>query len=665
MKIYQTENLRNLVLVGPQGSGKTTFLEALYLYTGLTNRLGRVEDGNTISDYTEEEIERKISLHLSSNFVEYNNHKINILDTPGYYDFSGELAAGLAVAEVAVLVLAADAEIDVNIENFWEMLAEQKKPAIIVINKTDKGFSADKILAELKKYFGEQVSLLAFPHSGGTIDLLKKKFYPPKGSSQDLNPQQSKDFAGLFDKLLESIAASDEKLIEKYLEGQEIPAADISRAFSQAIKGRQIFPVLAVDSLSGQGIGQFLDFVIDYLPAPEKTERLAALVYKTVSEPGAGQMSFVRIFGGGIKSGTDIYNLTRNKSERVGQIVITQGKKRLEISEGIAGDLVVLLKLRDSRTNDILSDGPDKVAVNPIPFPEALYQRAIHAASKAEEEKLGQAMAIITLEDPTIRYQYNSETRQMVVSGLGNVQLEVMAARIKKRYGIDIILEPARVPYKETITSRAEVQGKYKRQSGGRGQYGDCWLRLEPRERGAGFEFVNKIVGGVIPRNYIPAVEKGVREAMDGGVIAGYPVVDLRVTVYDGSYHEVDSSDMAFKIAGAMALRKGVEQARPAILEPIMNITVIVPEEFLGAVMGDLNSRRGRVLGMEKAGRRQIIKAQAPLKELFEYPIDLRSLTRGAGKFTMSLSHYEFAPSNVSQPLIEQYQKSRSAEAEQ
>ena len=468
--------------------------------------------------------------------------------------------------------------------------------------------------------------------------------------------------------MIEVIASSEDRLIEKYLEGQELSAEETRYALKKGFIEYKIVPVLCGSGLRNVGIGQLLDFLIEYTPSPIEIEGetrvdpsslFSALVFKTVSEPHLGTVNYLKIYSGEILGGSEVANTTRDSSERLSQIAFVRGKTRIDTKEAMAGDIVAVVKLKETGTNDVLCDTKNRVSISEINFPEPVVSMAVYPKSKGEEEKIANALSTAIREDPTLKFEMNKETKEMILTGMGSLQLEIMSRRVKARYGVEVELRRPRIAYKETIHVTAEVQGKYKRQSGGRGQYGDCWIRTEPLERGKGFEFVNKIFGGAIPSQYVPAVEKGIRQSMERGVIAGYPVVDIRVTLYDGSFHEVDSSNLAFEIAGSMALRKGVEQAQPYILEPIMEVEAIIPEEFMGSVMGDLNSRRGRVLGMSREGKKQVIRALVPQGEIFNYATDLRSLTKGSGEHRMKFSHYEEAPANVSQPLIEAYQKAK------
>lgn len=676
MKTYPTDELRNIFLFGSGGSGKTTLAEALFYNAGIITRIGKVQEGNTVSDFTNEEIKRGCSLYLSLTSIEYKGKKINLLDTPGYADFIGELYAAMNVCEGAIFVLDASVGLERSSEMLWEETTKRGLARAIYLNCLDKeGINFWELLERIKESING-TQLFYFPYGeranfSGIIDLLNLKLVKFNDRKVELLeiPQELKETAKKEqDKLIESIASENEELIEKYLEGKEIVPEELKITLKKAISESKIIPIFSGSAIKNIGPQVLFDFIIDYFPEPKvsssEVSGLSALIFKTSLEPHTGKLSYLKIFSGTLSSGIDVYNSNRRIRERIGQVCCVQGKKRLDVSSLSAGDIGCIVKLKESLTNDTLCLEKEPKTIQPIVFPEPVMDLAIYPKTQGEEEKVANALSAVVQEDPTIKWHYNPEIKETIVYGMGAVQLEVMVERIKERYNVDVELHRPRIPYKETIRTKSEVQGKYKRQSGGRGQYGDCWLRLEPQERGKGYEFVDAIREGRIPKNYIPAVEKGVKQAMEEGVIAGYPVVDIRVTLYDGSYHEVDSSDIAFKIAGAMALKKGVEQARPTILEPIVNVEIVIPEEYLGAVVGDMNARRGRILGMEKDGKKQNVKAQVPFAEMYKYAADLRSLTKGSGKFRLSLSHYEEAPHLVIQKLVEEYQKSKTAKNE-
>ncbi|MDD5687124.1 MAG: elongation factor G [Elusimicrobia bacterium] len=655
---YAKEKIRNVAIVGSGGAGKTSLVEAILFNAKITNRLGKVEEGNTTSDYNPDEISRISSIYTSLMSFENNGVKINILDTPGYSDFIGEAISAISVADSVIFVLDAATDIDATFEYLWENC---DKPKVIFINKLDKeNVDFAKTVKQLKEF------------SGLTIPV-----FLPDGTSSSFSKVISlisdtvpAEFNSYKEKYVEAVSSSDDVLIEKYLEGKEISKDELFSGLKKGIKAKTVIPVLCGSATKNVGCDLIANFITDFLPQGEIIsgyDKALALVFKSVIEPQTGSLSFLRIYSGKVVQGQDLKNANRRTTERLGTLCTLLGKKKTEISEAEAGDIIVSVKLKETQTNDILCDESRATVtaatesaiskIKTIIFPEPSISKAVFPKSKGEEEKVASALQSMMREDPTIKSYYNKETKELILSGLGALHIEIAIARVKERYGIDVELKPPRVAYRETIKGTKEVQGKYKRQTGGRGQYGDCWLKVEAMERGKGFEFVNAIREGRIPRNYIPAVEKGVKESMEQGVVAGYPVTDMRVTLYDGSYHEVDSSDMAFKIAGSMALKKGVTEAKPVILEPIAELEVVIPDDYMGAVMGDLNARRGRVMGMDRLGKKQKVIATAPLSEVSSYATDLRSITKGAGSFKMKFSHYEEAPSIVSQPLIELYQK--------
>ncbi|HAM37927.1 MAG TPA: elongation factor G [Elusimicrobia bacterium] len=642
---YSSDKIRNVAIVGSGGSGKTSLVEAIAYNSKLINRLGKVEEGNTVSDFSKDEISRISSVYTTLLSFDLNGIKINILDTPGYYDFIGETISALNAADAAIFVFDGFSNIDATFEFIWEYC---NKPKAIFINKLDKeDIDFQKVFDTLKE-FNSNLTPVFVPDGTGA------------NFSKAISLISDSDDKGYKEKFIDAIASNDDALIEKYLDGKEISKDELVKAFKKGFSAKSIIPVLSGSATKNIGCDAIASFISEFFPQAETidvSDKPCILVFKSVIEPHTGNLSFLRIYSGKITQGQDINNVTRRTSERLGNFCTLLGKKRTELREAQAGDIVAAVKLKETQTNDILGDEALASKIKTISFPEPNISMAVYSKSKGEEEKIASALQSMMREDPTIKSYYNAETKELILSGLGALHIEVAIARVRERYEINVELKPPKVAYRETIKGNTEVQGKYKRQTGGRGQYGDCWIKLEPLERGKGFEFVNAIREGRIPRNYIPSVEKGVKESMDQGVISGYPVTDIRVTLYDGSYHEVDSSDMAFKIAGSMALKKGVTESRPCILEPIVEIEVLIPDDYMGAVMGDLNSRRGRVMGMERIGKKQKVNATAPLSEVASYATDLRSITKGAGNFKMKFSHYEEAPSSVSQPLIEIYQK--------
>ncbi|MCM8795705.1 MAG: elongation factor G [Candidatus Omnitrophica bacterium] len=648
------ENKRNFILLGHAQAGKTTLSEGILYLTQTTTRRGTVEEGNTISDYSFDEIERKSSINCSFLYCNYKDIRIQMIDTPGYLDFFGEVLSGIRAVDSAILVIDATAGIEVGTERAWQLIEENNLPCLIFINKIDKeGQDAQKVLSDIQATFSKK----AIP-----IDSFE---------SPDLQ---------------EAIAESDDRLLEKYLEGTKFSLEELRQGLRQAVIRRKVFPVIYGCATTDKGIPEILEAVVNYLPNPserapvivkdplkpqetkelilKEEEPFSAFVFKTIIDPYVGQLTLLRIFAGRLASNTGFYNVNKKVKERIGQIYLLQGKEQRPIDAASCGDIVAIAKLKETTTSDSLCDEKNTVLFTPLVFPEAAISASVKPRSRQDEEKISGALTKLADEDPTFKVTRDQQTKELIISGLGDLHLSVMIGRMKKRFNVEVDLGTPKVSYKETITKTARAQGKYKRQSGGRGQYGDVWIEIEPLERGKGFEFVDKIFGGAIPKNYIPAVEKGVIQACLEGVIAGYPVVDLRVTLYDGSYHEVDSSDLAFQIAGAMALKRAALEASPVLLEPIMDVEVVIPEEYLGAISGDINSRRGRIMGMEARGKAQVVKAQIPQAEMFTYANDLRSLTGGRGSYLMRFSHYEEVPHKIASGIISQYQASKKPEQE-
>jgi len=645
-------NKRNFILLGHAQSGKTTLAESLLYFCKATNRKGRVENGSTVSDYGFDEIERKNSINSSFLFCDYQGFRIQIIDAPGYADFFGEVISGLRAVDAAVIVVDASSGVQVGTERAWEALEEVGLPCMIFINKMDKeGAEVNKVLADIKSRLSKNCVI---------IESLEDPL------------------------LMEAIAESDDKLLEKYLSVLRLSIDEIKSGLAEAVHKRKLFPVVAGSGLTDKGIKDLLDDIMQYLPNPlervpvlaadpskpeEKKEIIlspeapfSAFVFKNISDPYVGQLSLLRVFSGKLASNTGFYNVTKRAKERIGQIYMLQGKEQRQQEEASCGDIVAIAKLKETGVSDSLSSDKQQFLFEGMVFPEPAISSSVKPKSREDEEKISSALHKLCAEDPTFKVTHDPQTKELIVSGLGDLHLDVMVGRMKKRFNVAVDLGTPKVSYKETISKSAKVQGKFKRQSGGRGQYGDCWITVEPLERGKGLEFVDKIFGGAIPRNFIPSVEKGVRQAAAEGAVAGYPIEDIRVTLVDGSYHEVDSSDMAFQIAGAMGLRKAVSEAGPVLLEPIMDVEVSIPEESLGGISGDINSRRGRIIGMEIKGKTQVVKAQAPLSEMFKYANDLRSITAGRGSYTMHFSHYESVPHKIAASIISQYQATKKHE---
>ncbi len=638
------QDKRTIVLLGHAQSGKTSLSECLLFKCGATTRKGSVAEGNTVSDYSWDEIEKKNSINTSLLFCNYQNLRIQIVDVPGYADFFGEVISGIRAADNAILLVDAAAGVEVGTEKAWDLLEELKLPRIIFVNKTDKeGANADKAIADIKSTLSKKAVLLNSP-----------------------NPEE----------LVELVAETDDRLLEKYLAEGKLSPEEIATGLRRAIIESKVFPIISGSAATDAGIEDLLKCINDYLASPEQRPPLeaegeikfssdapfSAFVFKSIFDPYVGQLSLLRVFSGKLPANSSFYNVTQKLTERFGHIYILQGKEQKAIEETVCGDIVAIAKLKQTQTQDSLADGKHPVVFKPLIFPEIMISASVKPHSRQDEERISQALAKLVAEDPTFKVSRDQQTKELIISGLGDLHLDVMINRLKKRFNVQVDLGTPKVAYKETITKTTKVQGKYKRQSGGRGQYGDVWIEISPLERGKEFEFVDKIVGGAIPRNFIPSVEKGIKQAMSEGALAGYPIVDIQVTLYDGSFHEVDSSDIAFQIAGAMALRKAVLGAGPALLEPVMDIEVIIPEEYLGQISGDLSSRRGRVMGMELKGKNQVVKAQVPLTQIFTYANDLRSITGGRGSYTMKFSHYEQVPAKIANEIISRYQAEKKEE---
>lgn len=648
----EPQNKRNFILLGHAQSGKTSLSESLLYFSKATTRRGAVSEGTTVSDYSFDEIERKSSINAGFLHCDYQGKRFQIVDTPGYADFLGEVISSMRAVDSAVIVVDAGSGVEVGTERAWQLLEESNLPCIIFINKIDKeGVDIDKVLSDIKERLSKRAVVITSPDAPNIVEI---------------------------------IAESDDKLLEKYLEGSQLQAEELAGGLRQAVIKRNIFPVVSGSSLNDKGIGELLNAIIAYLPfplerpkieacdplKPENKKEIAfkadgpfmAFVFKSISDPYVGQLTCLRVFSGALAANTGFYNANKKTKERIGSIYLLQGKEQRAIDSASCGDIVAIAKLKETATSDSLCEEKNQVLFNPLIFPEPAISASVKPKSRHDEEKISGALHKLAAEDPTFKVTHDPQTKELIISGLGDLHLAVMVGRMKKRFNVEVELGTPKVSYKETITKNVKIQGKYKRQSGGRGQYGDVWIEVEPLEKGKGFEFVDKIFGGAIPNNFIPSVEKGVLQASREGAVAGYPIVDIRVTLYDGSYHEVDSSDMAFQIAGGMALRKAVMAAGPVLLEPVMDVEVVIPEECLGAISGDINSRRGRIIGMDIKGKSQIVKAQVPLAEMFTYANDLRSITGGRGMYTMRLSHYEDVPHKVASNIINQYQASKKVE---
>ncbi len=693
MKDFKIDQIRNVGVVGHGGVGKTSLVEAMIYDAKVTTRLGSVDDGTSISDYTDDEIERKISIGASLLHLEWKNHKINIVDLPGYQDFIGEVVGGLRVVETALIVLSAQAGVEVGTEQVWNIAERYKLARIFFVNRMEKEYADfEKALQQAKESFGHKVIPLQIPIDQGpdfkgVVDLIRMKalYFDKDGKAkEDKIPAELEAKAKEYrEKIVEAAAETDDALLEKFFDKGQLADDEIKQGLRKGIVDKSIYPVVCGSASENIGATALLDLIATYLPSPadvgqvegkvpesdkEKVmkispdESLCAFAFKTVSEPHVGELTFLRVFSGKLQSGMDVYNSTREDSERIGQIYALNGRERKEIGIVNAGDIAALVKLKSTKTGDTFCDKKNPVILPPIDFPTPVINMGIKPKNRGDEEKIASGFAKLREEDPTFILEVDADIRQTIIYGQGELHLEIMVDRLERRFGVEVELEKPRIPYRETVTAKVEAQGKYKKQSGGRGQYGDVWIRLEPQPRGEGFEFVNKIVGGAIPSKYIPSVEKGIVGAMEEGVLAGYRVVDAKITLYDGSFHDVDSSDMAFKIAGSMGFKNAAAKAKLVMLEPIYNLEVIVPEDFMGDVMGDLSSRRGKISGMDREGNFQKIKAQAPLAELYKYSTSLRSLTQGRGLHTRQFSHYEEVPRDTAQKIIQEAQKAKEEE---
>ncbi|MCS7201871.1 MAG: elongation factor G [Dictyoglomus sp.] len=684
MKQYTTEDLRNIGLFGHGSSGKTTLSEAILYSAKVIDRMGKVENGNTVSDFEPEEIKRGISLNLSLLPLEWKGKKINLVDTPGYADFIGEVISAFLAVDSVILVIDAISGIQVQHEKIWGMAQEIGLPTAFIINKLDRENSDFfEVLKTLRERFGNKVLPVFIPvgkeaNFQGVIDLLNKKAYiypDEKGDPKETDiPSELNSLVEKWrQNLIENVIESDEELLQKYLEGEEIEGSIIVKTLKKVFLDREIFPVFGVSSLKNIGVSKFLDSVIEFFPNPKERKSIKVedvktseekdikigennhtlvFVFKTSADPFVGKLNYLRILSGNLRPDSNLYNVNKDVQEKIAQIYYQRGKNQEQAIEVVAGDLCVVSKLKETSTNDTLADKDYLLKIKPLEFPEPVFSVSVIPKTRADEDRMSSALSRIVEEDPTIRVQRNFETNETLIYGLGDSHLEVVVERMQRKFGVNVTLGTPQVAYRETIRTSVKAEGKVKKQTGGRGQYGHVWLELEPLPRGAGFEFVDKIVGGVVPKNYIPAVEKGVRETMEKGILAGYPIVDVKVTLFDGSYHEVDSSDMAFKVAAAKAFKKGFMEAKPVLLEPIMLVEVTAPDNYTGDIISDLNGRRGKVLQIDSIGKLQTIKALVPLAEMLRYSSTLKSITQGRGSYTMKFSHYEEVPTKIQEEII-------------
>ena len=694
MKDLTPSQLRNVALVSHHGTGKTSLAESLLFRTKAIARHGKIEDGTTTLDYTPEEIHRKISISLGMAPVEWRGTKINVIDTPGYADFVGDLAAGLRVADVAVFCLKASAGVEAGSEMVWERVEDRNCPVLGVVTQMEKEHASfSKVLESATSRLGRRFVAAAWPIGEaekfrGLVDLVTMKAYlfEKDGSAKEapIPAEVATDVQKARGALVDAAAEADDALLEKFLSGQELSVDEVRAGLRKGLLQRSFVPTVPVAAVPMLGIDHLLDTFVDLVPSPlecgpvvgtkpdseekiefkpEPSAHLAAMVFKTSSEAHAGDLSLIRVFSGTLEPGKEDWNANAQRVEKVGQLFTVIGKDRKDAGHLIAGDIGSAVKLRESHTGQTLCDKNHPILLEPIPFPETALELAIHVKNKADEEKMGTGLHKLHEEDPTFRLQVDSSLHQTTIHGTGELHIDVIVEKLHRRFGVQVELTKPRIPYRETIRRIVSKQGRHKKQTGGRGQFGDVHVRLEPLKHGAGFEFVNEVVGGSVPRNYVPAVEKGIIEAMHEGVLAGYQVVDVRAALYDGSYHAVDSSEMAFKIAGAIAFKEGAKEAGSILLEPIVEIEVRVPKDFVGAVTGDLSGKRGRILGMSSQGRYEIIRANVPQAELYKYSTHLRSLTQGRASHRTKFSHYEEIPKEFAEKVVNQARAEKEAMA--
>ncbi len=684
MKDYDMKKIRNLLLLGSSGAGKTSLAEQIFFLTKATNRLGKVDEGNTVMDFDPEETAKNMSLGLSIGFTNYQDHKINILDAPGNPDFIGDAIVAIQAVENAVIVANATGGFEVGLELALEQVENRKVGKVIVVNRMDNEHADyDKTLEAIHENTGINPVKIHIPigkEGGfeGVVDVITNKAIRPSGIGEVPTDMASQvEDARLH--LMEAVAETDEELLNEFLENMELPDSKLIPGLKKGISTGEIVPAFACSAGTGTGVLAFLDGVISYLPSPADVPILEVLdndqkstfkvspdgdilgyIFKLYADPSMGDFAYVRVFSGTLKTGTEFFIPEKDAKDKAGNIYYMLGKNRNDTQEIKAGDIGAMVKLKNAKVMNTLVPLNSHIALEHVELPTATYWQMIKATNQSDEDKIGSALQRVIAEDSTIRFDLNAETHENVISGMGEQQLNLVLKKMKNRYKVDAVMKEPRIPYKETIMGSAESQYRHKKQSGGRGQYGEVYFRIKPTERGEGFQFINAIVGGVIPSNFIPAIEKGLLETLEKGIIAGYQVVDVSVEVYYGSYHDVDSSEMAFKIASSMALKEGFKKCKPILLEPIHEIVIIVPSEYMGDVMGDISTRRGRIMGMEQRGKKQYLTAQMPVAEMYFYYPALKSFTQGRGRFTQSFSHYEKVPDDITAKVVAAWQDSEA-----
>ena len=690
MKEYAVENIRNVVLLGHNGSGKTSLAEVMLYVSGATSRLGKVEEGSTVSDYEPEEVRRHISISTSVLPLEWNGYKINLIDAPGYSDFAGEARGAIRAADAGLVLIDASSGVEVGTELAWSYLEEAGLPRGVVIAKMDRENARfEQALASVREAFpGANFAVVQLPSGAqhefnGVVDPVHHKaFLGEKGQPSDIPADLKAQAEKTWESLVEYAAEGDDEYLMKYLDGEALTEEEVQRGLKEAAKAGKIVPVFCVAGTAMRGVQALLDAIINFLPSPRgavkreavnpangQTEALkpvgdaplAAQVFKTVADP-YGKISYFRVFSGTISSDSRVWNSRSNTEERLGQIFIRRGKEQINVDKLHAGDIGIALKLDSTTTGDTLCDRGHPLQLPPITYPNPVYLTALSPRTKTDLDKMGSAIQRLLEEDPTLKVRREVETGETIMEGMGESHIDVAVRKMQSKFGVNLDTAVPKVPYRETITRKIEQQGRHKKQSGGRGQFGDVYIRFEPNERGGGFEFVDEVVGGSVPRQYIPAVEKGLREIMDQGVVAGYPTVDFKAALYYGSSHPVDSSEMAFKLAAHLAFKEGLPKANPVLLEPVMHVVVTIPSQYAGDIMGDMNQRRGRVLGIDQQGNKTVIEAEVPLAEMMRYATELRSMTQGRGIYTMEFVRYEEVPQHLTSHIVEARRKELAEE---
>ena len=689
MAKYDSNSLRNIAIAGHGGTGKTSLCESFLFLSGKSDKLGRVDDGTSSMDFEPEEQKRHISIASAINFFEWKKYKVNIIDTPGDSNFLMDTKYSMRIADSVIVVVDAVGGVEFQTERVWRYADELSLPRMVYISRMDRErANFFKTVDEINNKLGKKTTVCYLPVGSeesfkGVIDLANMKALIFDNSSgkpgkEDIPEDLLEDAKAYRETMVEDIAECDEELMDKYLEEGELSIDDIQNGLRKGVASGDLIPVICGSALNSIGIIPLMDIIVTSLPSPldrgvvvgkkpnteeeiertpDEKEPFSAMVFKTIADPYAGKLTLFKVFSGTLTSDFVFYNASKNLSEKCGNIFYLEGKTQIPVESLIPGDIAALAKLKETSTGDTMCDAKSPIVYDKVPLINPVVRYAVEPKSKGDEEKIHSSLNRLIDEDQTLSIYRDPQTGETILSGVGQVHIDITLEKLKRKFGVSVNLKQPKVPYKETIKGKTRIQGKYKKQSGGKGQYGDTWLEIEPLPKGSGFEFVDRIVGGVIPRTYIPAVEKGIVEAMLDGILAGYPIVDLRVSLVDGTYHAVDSSEMAFKIAGSMGFKKGFQECHPTLLEPIVDISIEMPDEYMGEVIGDLNSRRGRVLGMDKEGSNQVIKGQVPLAEILSYALDLTSITSGRGTFSYEISHYEEVPAHLQEKIIAESKK--------